>query len=53
MMNKSQISDTSRTFFVQVVGTSVRLSFAAEQNTEIVAVVREILKSAYLRSQSR
>lgn len=53
MMNKKQISDISVASSAQIAGTSVRLSFASEQNTEVIAVVREILKAAYLRSQRR
>ena len=52
-MDKNQNSNTSHTSSVLVGGTAVRLSFAPEQNTEIVPVVRDILKGAYLRSQSR
>lgn len=37
---------------VQINGVVVRLSFASEGNAEAAAVVKDILKNAYLRKQN-
>ena len=37
---------------VQINGIVVHLIFASEGNTEAIAVVKDILKGAYLRSQN-
>lgn len=37
---------------VQINGIMVRLIFASEGNAEAITVVKDILKSAYLRSRS-
>ena len=50
-MNDTQCAYAGRTSSVEVNGTVVYLTFSSEQNTEAAAVVRDILKAAYLRSQ--
>lgn len=50
-MNNTQYEWARHTSSVQVNGTVVRLIFSAEKNAEAPAVVRDILKGAYLRSQ--
>ena len=37
---------------IQINGMVVQLIFASEGNTEAIAVVKDILKGAYLRSQN-
>ena len=37
---------------VQINGIVVHLIFASEGNAEVIAVVKDILKGAYLRSQN-
>lgn len=51
-MNSTQYACDGRALSVQINGTAVRLAFSSEKNTEAVAVVRDILKGAYLRSQT-
>lgn len=41
----------SRTRDVTVQGITVRLIFAAEQNCEVPAIVRNLLKGSYLQRQ--
>lgn len=41
----------SRTRDVTVQGITVRLIFAAEQNREVPAIVRNLLKGSYLQRQ--
>lgn len=50
-MNNTQYAGTGCASSVQINGTVVRLIFSAEKNAEAAAVVRDILKGAYLRSQ--
>ncbi len=50
-MDNTQRTYSGRTSSVQVNGTVVRLIFSPEKNAEAPAVVRDILKGAYLRSQ--
>ena len=50
-MNNTQYGCVRHTSSVQVNGTVVRLIFSAKKNAEAPAVVRDILKGAYLRSQ--
>lgn len=50
-MNNTQYTCDGCASFVQINGTMVRLIFSAEKNAEAPAVVRDILKGAYLRSQ--
>ncbi len=50
-MNDTQCAYAGRTSSVEVNGTVVHLTFSSEKNTEAAAVVRDILKAAYLRSQ--
>jgi len=50
-MNKEHDTYIERTSSVQINGTMVRLIFASEGNAEAVAVVKDILKGAYLRSR--
>lgn len=37
---------------ISIRGVTVRLEFAAEQNTEVPAIVRDILKSGWLRRKT-
>ena len=50
-MDNTQRTYAGRTSSVEVNGTVVYLTFSSEKNTEAAAVVRDILKAAYLRSQ--
>lgn len=50
-MNDTQCAYAGRTSSVEINGTVVHLTFSPEKNTEAAAVVRDILKAAYLRSQ--
>ena len=50
-MNKEHDTYMERTSSVQINGVVVRLIFASEGNAEAIAVVKDILKGAYLRSQ--
>lgn len=50
-MNKEHDTYMERTSSVQINGTVVRLIFASEGNAEAIAVVKDILRGAYLRSQ--
>jgi len=50
-MDNTQRTYAGRTSSVEVNCTVVYLTFSSEQNTEAAAVVRDILKAAYLRSQ--
>lgn len=50
-MNKEHNVCVERTSSVQINGTVVRLIFAPVGNEEAVAVVKDILKGAYLRSR--
>lgn len=50
-MNKEYDACVKRTSSVEINGTVVRLIFAPEGNEEAAAVVKDILKGAYLRSQ--
>ena len=50
-MNDTQCAYAGRTSSIEVNGTVVRLTFSPEKNTEAAAVVRDILKAAYLRNQ--
>lgn len=50
-MKNTQYECVRRASSVQVNGTVVRLVFSSEKNAEAPAVVRDILKGAYLRSQ--
>lgn len=51
-MDKDQSTCAECVSSVQINGTMVRLVFAPEGNKEAIAVVRDILKGAYLRSQN-
>ena len=51
-MNNTQYTYTGRASSVQINGTVVRLAFSSEKNAEAAAIVRDILKGAYLRSQT-
>lgn len=50
-MNSTPCVSVKRTSSVQVNGTVVRIIFSPEKNSEAPAVVRDILKGAYLRNQ--
>ena len=50
-MNKEYDTCVERTSSVEINGTMVRLIFAPEGNAEAAAVVKDILKGAYLRSR--
>lgn len=50
-MDKSQNTSAVNPSFIQINGTAVRLVFASEGNSEVISVVKDILKGAYLRSQ--
>lgn len=51
-MDKNQSINAEGTSSVQINGTAVRLIFSPEENAEAIAVVKDILKGAYLRSKS-
>lgn len=50
-MNTEHDTCMERTSSVEINGTVVRLIFAPEGNAEAAAVVKDILKGAYLRSR--
>lgn len=49
-MNSSQNALSNHT--LEIEGTVVRLVFAPMGNTEVINIVKDILKGAYLRSQN-
>lgn len=51
-MNNAQNTYQEHISSVQINGVLVRLSFAPEGNHEAAAVVKDILKNAYLRTQN-
>lgn len=51
-MDKSQSINAECVASVQINGTVVRLVFSSEENAEAIAVVKDILKGAYLRSKN-
>ena len=42
----------SKPLRITIQGATVRLEFAAEQNTKVPAIVRDILKSGWLRRKT-
>ena len=50
-MNNEIIVTNGKVSSAQINGIVVHLIFAAEGNAEAIAVVKDILKGAYLRSQ--
>lgn len=51
-LNNHISSDGNGIWEIIIQGTRIRLLFSTEQNTEAPVLVREILKSSYLRRQS-
>ncbi len=51
-MNDHISSDGNGILEIIIQGIKIRLLFSAEQNMEAPVLVREILKSSYLRRQS-
>ena len=51
-MDNNQNVSMARTSSTQIEGSTVLLIFAPEETAEIVSVVKDILKGAYLRSKS-
>jgi hypothetical protein len=50
-MDNKQKTNTACTTPSQINGATVRLVFAPDENMEVIAVVKDILKGAYIRSQ--
>ena len=51
-MNNEMGATKGKVKSIQINGIVAHLIFAAEGNAEAIAVVKDILKSAYLRSQN-
>ena len=50
-MNNEMGATKGKVTSIQINGIMAHLIFAAEGNAEAIAVVKDILKNAYLRSQ--
>ena len=50
-MDNTQKTNPACTTPSQITGATVRLVFAPDENREVIAVVKDILKGAYIRSQ--
>ena len=51
-MNNEMNATKGKVTSIQINGMVVHLIFASEGNAEVITVVKDILKGAYLRSQN-